>query len=447
MSTTRRQVLRGIGGALVPIPFLGSLQARGAPAPKTPHPLVILRQGNGVAQATPEREEPGDYPVEEDAFWPSAPGRLTALALMSDTGRSTSVLWKHADHLLMVKGCYSRFKAKAELHASGGNQLLTARPPGDPTHTIMTYARGESVDNFIARMQPEVNGGEPLTLITSRRGGMGEEILSYRGPGDLRAAEEDPWSVYRRLLGGGATPDQRHSVNDLVLEQLNGILHGGKVSEEDRLRLEQHADSVRDFELLCARLAPEQENAMEGLSGFGRLDDNRITMAKLHCDVIALALSCDMVRVATLQIGDRTDLTSYTVNGEKYRPFHSISHREQVGDRDKHIQIDRLILGVYNYLLDVLTDRGLLGNSTACYINELGEGVSHTYYNLPWILSGRGDGTLKPGGFYPVGKTDNSRMLNCLIAACGLRNPDGSYIDDFGDPRLEPGLIDQIIAV
>jgi hypothetical protein len=443
VAATRRQFLRGIGGALVPIPFLASLQARGASAPAAPHPLVIVRQANGVAQASWGRA--GEN-AETDAWWPSRPGRLTQAALLADSARSTSVLWKHAEHLLMVKGAFSAFPTRAELHASGGNQLLTAQVPGPPTHTIMTYGQGESVDNLVARMQPEVNGGEPLTLFTGRRAGMGEEVLSYRGKEDLRAAEDDPWSVYRRLLGGGVSRDLRRSVNDLVLEQLDGILKGGKVSAEDRLRLEQHTDSVRDFEVLCARLAPEQELAMEGLSGFGRLDDNRLITAKLHCDVIALALSCDLARAVTLQIGDRTDLTSYTVNGEKYRPFHSISHREQVGDRDKHIQIDRLLLGVFDYLLNVMTDRGLLDTSTVCYVSELGEGVAHTYYNLPWIIAGGGDGTLRTGLFLPIQDTTNNRMLNTLIASTGLRREDGGAIDDFGDPTLEPGLIDAMVG-
>ncbi|MCB9684837.1 MAG: DUF1552 domain-containing protein [Alphaproteobacteria bacterium] len=428
---------------MLPLPFLASLQARAAAQPTGPYPLVIMRTGNGVAQSNPGIA--GEN-VEPDYYWPSRDGYQTILGLRADEERSTSILWHHAEHLLFVKGVYSAFPTKAELHASGGNQLLTAREPGYPTHTIMTYATGESVDNFIARKQPEVNGGEPLTLYTGRRAGMGEEILSYRGPGDLRAAEDDPWSVYRRLTGTGASPELRRSVNDLVLDQLNALMNGGKLSEDDRLRLEQHTDSVRDFEVLCDRLTSEQEMTLEQMSGFGRLDDNRIACAKLHCDVLALAIACDLARVVTLQIGDRTDLTSYTVNGEKYRPFHSISHREQVGDNEKHREIDKLHLEVFDYLLDVLTERDVLNRTVACFVSELGDGVTHSYRNLPWIVAGIGDGTLRSGQKITLETPQtNNKFLNTLIAATGVRNADGSPVDDFGDPTLERGLIGEIV--
>jgi hypothetical protein len=441
-TTTRRQFLRGVGGVVLPLPFLPSVARATAVPSRDPHPLVVFRVANGVAQALNF-----DGVQESDKFWPSRAGALSTEGLGEDVGQSTSVLAPYASRLMMVNGAYAPFPPQAELHAAGGNQLLTAMPPGPPTHTVMTYAQGESIDNYVARMNPDVNRGEPLTLFTGRRSGFGSEILSYRGPNDLRSAEDDPWSVYVRLTGGEVSVGERRSVNDHVLEQLRALMSSSQLGEADRKRLEQHTESIWDFETLCGRLAAEAEVGMEELSGLSRLDDYRLTFARLHADVIALALSCDLARAATLQIGDRTDLTQYTIRGEKLATYHSISHRQAEDDAVRHAAIDRLHLEAFRYLLDQLASRDVLDRSVVCFVSELGHGVTHTYHRQPWVIAGRGDGTLRTGVYLELPEFTHNQLLNTLITATGLRTPEGGAITDFGDPSLEQTLCDAMVAV
>jgi len=33
-----------------------------------------------------------------------------------------------------------------------------------------------------------------------------------------------------------------------------------------------------------------------------------------------------------------------------------------------------------------------------------------------------------------------------MLNAVGVRKADGSYIDDFGDPSIEPGIIEEMLA-
>ena len=49
-----------------------------------------------------------------------------------------------------------------------------------------------------------------------------------------------------------------------------------------------HFDSIREFELLSASLSADEEQAMANLSGLGTLNDNRITVARMHMNLIAL---------------------------------------------------------------------------------------------------------------------------------------------------------------
>ena len=60
---------------------------------------------------------------------------------------------------------------------------------------------------------------------------------------------------------------------------------------------------------------------MANLSGLGTLNDNRLTVARMHMDLVALAFPCGYARAATLQIGDGNDGTEYTINGQRLPSF------------------------------------------------------------------------------------------------------------------------------
>lgn len=257
----------------------------------------------------------------------------------------------------------------------------------------MTYAMGESIDNWIAR-QSDVNGGEPLTLYAGRRDNYGEEVLSYRGPMQLRGADSDPWSVYQRMIGAGGGLELRGSVNDLVLDQLTALRTGGRISAEDIARLEQHTDNVS------------------------------LDVARLHCDLLALVLGCDQARAVTLQIGDWLDRCHYEVDGFTLPSYHELTHglaaEEDYGD----------------YMLD---------SAVAVFVSDVATGT-HRYDQIPWVIAGRGDGTLRNGEYVDAGDVTHDRLLATLLTAAGHRTDDGAPIEQFGDPSLASGLIDEMLA-
>jgi len=434
---SRRAFLLGAGGIMFPLPFLRSLRADAASEP--PHPLVVFRIANGVVQANG---------VEPERFWPADLGPLTRRALEAQPDRVLGELAPYAERLTLVQGTRFPFAAPAELHAGGGNQLLTASKPEPTSSSSYSLATGESIDNWVARRSP-INGGEPLTLFAGRRQGYGDEVLSYRGPRELRAAEDDPWHVYQRLLGGGGVPSFRTSVNDRVLDQLNHLLASPRLSAADRHKLELHADSMRDAELLCAQLSQEQEQRMLDVAGATHLDTTRLDVAELHCDLIALVLSCDQARAVTLQIGDRADTTRYEIDGLSYPNYHTLSHRTSEGTLgeafDLHTDINRRMLQLYRHLLDRLEEHGVLDDSVTAFVSDVATG-SHRYDNIPWVIAGRGDGSLKTGHHLDAGDVTHNKLLNTLLTAIGHRTAEDGPITDFGDGELEPGLIDGMLA-
>jgi hypothetical protein len=164
--------------------------------------------------------------------------------------------------------------------------------------------------------------------------------------------------------------------------------------------------------------------------------------------------------VATLQVGDGTDNTRYTVNGERVERFHWISHR-QTSDGNNgdpipnavewHTAIDRIRMETFKYLLDKwsgisLGNGTLLDNAFALWTSHVSIGPSHGANNLPIIVAGKAGGFLRTGQYIDAGNVNNNLLLNTLINANGVRKPDGSLVDDFGDPSLSGGVIDAMLA-
>jgi hypothetical protein len=439
---SRRAVLRA-GAAGLALPFLESVAHAGKLEPRY---AVFVREANGVSQAD------GDEP---DGFWPVSTGALTTAGLAAQTDRALSVLAPWADRLLPVRGLTYAFPDNGCGHSGGGNQCLTAAQVSEDPDGAASLSMGESIDSYIARQYPDKNGGEPLTLYTGPRAGYLEEVLSYRGPMDLRAAEDDPWNAYKRMVGmddGSFDPNadlRRQSVNDLILDQINSLMASPKLSSSDRVRLETHFDAVRDFEALSCTLADDEEQAMLLATGQGTLNDNRIQFAKWHMDLIALAFACDHVRAATLQIGDGNDGTEYTIDGQRLPSFHWISHRiysdSDEGDPiegawEMHNAIDRLFAELMDHLLTRLDEHGVLDRSVAVWCNDLGAGISHSYNNVPYILAGSAGGALRTGQFVDVGGVTNNRLFNTLATAVGIPTT------GFGDPSLTGGVLSELLA-
>lgn len=448
MKLSRRRFLQA-GSASLLLPLLES-DSKGSEDP--PVFTFFCRQGNGVTQA--------DSNGESEQFWPLIEGNLNSSILSAQPERVLSELAPWAEHLIACKGLSYGFPGNGCGHSGGGNQCLTAARVSEEPSGEHSLGMGESIDNFIARHFTN-NGGEPLTLYTGPRRGYLEEVLSYREAMQLRAAEDDPWIAYQRMLGvtdnsySELVFERRGSINDLVLDQINSLLTHPNLSASDRQKLDLHFESIRNFEQLAVGFSQDQEQAMASMSGLGTLNDNRITVAQMHMDLIALAFSADYARSATLQIGDGNDGTEYTVNGIKLPSYHWISHRiyadgsegeEIVGAAEMHNSIDRLFAQTFGHFLGRLEEYGILDQGISVWCNDLGSGVSHSYNNLPFVLAGSGNGYLQTGQFLDFGGQTHNKLFNTIINATGIRKDNGDLVDDFGDAELDGGSLSELLA-
>lgn len=456
----RRLFLRGAASALVSLPLLESFLPKQAEAQGAVHRFaVFMRQGNGVQQA---------YDQEPERFWPSQLGTLSTAGMKADGDRAVNVLADFASKLLLVRGTEMRALADAGCgHSQGGLLCLTAAR-ADGLNIEKALATGESIDNRIAR-ELMGQGMEPLTLRAGPRSSYLDDVLSYRTAGDRRVAESNPYNAYRALFGLPDVTDEeratrrRKSVNDLVRAEMNALLNNTRLSSQDKQRLMQHSQAVRDLEVgMQCHLPPEAFDPLSRVTTRqAESDTDVVTTARFQCQVIALAMACGRVNAATLQIGNGNDQTQYTVDGQKLERFHHISHRihsdgsegAAIVDADlKHHQVDKLFASIFKDLLTALnahtTQTGtLLDDGVAVWLNDLANGPPHSTRNMPYVCAGSCGNALKTGVYIDAGDMSrnqyvtHNKFLNTLGAAVGCKNNAGGPLDDFGDPALEKGRI------
>ena len=382
----------------------------------------------------------------------------------------------HAANLLFIKGLNFPMNGPTGCgHAQGSCQALTAAPSGGSGATA--YAGGVSTDMVISQAV-NAAGADPLTLYAgNRNNGYIAERISFKGAGagQVRSADDNPYTLYTKLVGltgsggGTGTTDplaaellaSRKSVNDLVRVELNGLLGSSKLSADDKLRLQQHFDAIRDGEVTmeamgeaCSQqgLATTQIEALESGLAFktnGMIED----VAKLHLELVALAFACNHNRVATLQHGDGTDQTKYAVpsNASLGWPFHHLSHRVQSDSTSgnnptaemAHAEIDVLRMQTLLHGLDQFKARGLFDKSFIMWTNHVADGPSHSFRNVPTIIAGDAGGYLKQGAFVDAGNTTNNKLFNTLIAAA-VRDKT-SFAMNFGQGSGS-GALDAIVA-
>ena len=460
-SMNRRAFLRAAGTAGLALPFLEGMPERSAFAQsESPKFALFIATSCGVVQK---------FGSEPEKFWPTEFGPLTKESMEADSDeRCTGLLSDHAERLLIVKGIKYPGGLSGCGHAQGLVQCLTARAStGSGNRATST---GPSVDTVLAdALNPD--GVSPLTLYAGLKSGYIDEKLSFSSAGQVRAAEGNPYNVYQRLTGlvdSGGTPspmadllvERRKSVNDLIREELNSLGNNPRLSQADRDRLDQHFTTIRDVETTMGQMGVSCSDALIDMSALQAMNTGNAfrqngtieEVAKLQMELAALAFSCNATRVATLQVGDGTDATRYTLDGVTVERFHWISHRvESDGTSgaaipqavEWHTAIDRIRMGTLKHLIDKwsqydVVGGNLLDNGFAYWTSHIAQGPTHSFNNLPIIIAGNAGGYLKTGQYIDGENSSNAKVMNTLMTAMGVPTT------DFGEGGT--GVIDAMVA-
>ena len=424
---SRRTVLRG-AGALVALPFLQAMQARAQSAP--PVRLVTVFTANGTVY---DRWLP----------LPTATGfTLSPILAPLAAYQARLLVPAHLDLASCATGL-------GDGHQRGIGQLWTgtALQPGTLFGRV-DWAGGPSFDQLVADRLGTTTALRSLELGVQVPGARIYDRMIYRAAGQPVPPELDPRAVFDRLFGADTDPlaaarrrAHRHSVLDAVLDEYRAL--SPRLPAADQRKLDEHATTIRELERRleavsqpapsCARPAPPAPPALAAGASYPEL-------GRLMMDLLALALTCDLTRVASLQWSSAASPVVFTWLGQTV-DHHELSHRADT-DTDAHDML-AAIHTWYSQQLATLLDRlaavdeggrSLLDDTVVVWGNELGKGNAHNFTSAPFVVAG-GGGRVRTGQLLETNHAPHNALLLGVMRALGL--PDES----FGDPAFCPGVL------
>jgi hypothetical protein len=447
---SRRAVLRGAGGIAVPLPFLALMRpsaARAATAGSPKRFVVFCTHGGTVP-----------------AKW-SPTGTETNFKLSP----ILAPLAPHQAEIAVLQGIsmLTFRKPPGPQHFQGPAHLLTGRAllEGDENKSLQGgkvvgagFASGISVDQQIARQAAFVGSTPFRSLQVGGRARTGvSSVLSYAGPNQPLTAENSPYKVFGRIFKDPVTADpttsaqlaaESKSILDLVKSDFERLRQ--RIGHDDRTRLEQHLETVRNIEgRLTAPAAGPTCRAPDLGAPLPLEVANLPKLVRLQMDLVAMALACDRTRIVTFMLsgtGGGYNEYPYTWLGQT-KAHHQLSH-EPDGSPGQEAFVKDLVWDAeqFAYLVGRLKslqeESGtVLDSSLLLWGNELGRGNNHSGNNIPFVLAGRCGGRLRTNRYlkFPAGTSHND-LLIALLNAMDIP------AKTFGDPDFVTGPLPGIFA-
>jgi hypothetical protein len=435
----RRIFLRGLGGAIVAAPFLGSVaeraaKAQGVPAAGPPKRLILMFTHYGC--------------ITTRFFPKKVTGPLTADDLK---GTTLEALSGHIDKLLLPRGIRAMNEWTAGLSRGQGNDphtqvagsILTCQPvtPNsdnpfsfDASTKTKAVPMGPSLDHVIAQQLSAK--GTPLYMRVGNGGETPMSAISYSAAKTNFPGLGQPSQIYSSLTGlfmDGAPMSadtyaaaRGKSIVDLIKDDLE-TLQRFDMSKADKDKLEawkallsqtgQVVASAQCNADIAAQLGASQDiiNKVK-LGGVGKdvittMVTDTLDTADIYSNLAVLAAVCNANAVSVLKYPGNYTFSGLGLTGES----HGLSHR--IGDPgmqgtcvngviDMLLKIDGYYAKKFAHLVDTLNsisegDGKLLDNTAAVWIQEMSDGNAHNLNNMPIVHAG------SCGGYFKTGVTVN----------------------------------------
>jgi hypothetical protein len=255
--------------------------------------------------------------------------------------------------------------------------------------------------------------------------------------------EPNPRAVFERLFGAGAPGERRanlqlrqqqqRSVLDFVLDDARDIQQ--RMSNRDRLRMDEYLTSVREIERRIAateamnRQTPDPDTATPA----GIPADFQEYM-RLQYSMMVLAFQTDSTRICTFLLvhdGDNRPFPQMGISEGHHYLTHHQNNAEKIA---KVAQIEQWYMEQFAWFLqemDRVQDvdgKTLLDNSMLVIGCANADGNRHTHANLPIVLAGGGGGTLTPGRYVRFSSQPMSNLFLGMLDRMGVRG-----VERFGD--------------
>ncbi|HKO92014.1 MAG TPA: DUF1552 domain-containing protein [Polyangiaceae bacterium] len=484
-SVSRRRFLRGLGGVAVGLPFLEALAPRSAQAQTA---AAIQRFGVFM----------GCNGVDMGRWFPN--GAYGALTDQHLVGTANEALIPFRSKLLFPRGVHMAPRAGGRDPGGGDDhgRCMAHKLTAFPAATETGLAQGPSIDYVLSQaINPGPAGArrQPLNLWVGRPGNTaGYDYISYRAAGQAIQAVNNPWDAYATLMSlNTVTGDsdeararilqKRQSVLDLVQTQFDRLKRL-PLSTNDRQKLDMHFTAVREVEVTVsatglACLDPDiqtRATPYQGNLGLAVDEAQYPTVADVQVDIFALALACDMTRVATLHFDRGSGGPTFKWDGMNHEyNHHKLSHGKVrddcfgdseangcsnvAGFIDMIHDIDRWHQRKFARLLEKLNSyveadgRTVLDNSAILYTNEMSDGKLHSFMDLPLIIAGSAGGRFRQNLYFPLGpegqvdtSAPHNRLLNTIVNVMGIQSDWFGLPEGMGGATMQGGIYEQLLV-
>ncbi len=436
----RRTCLKGLGVSLA-LPMMeamGWADTSKGKAYKPPVRLGFMYMPHGVIM---------------NQFWPA-----DAESFLTAPPRVLEPLRPVLDQCLMIKGIsgvpISPFNGAP--HALELSTWLTAMLPAADRRAEISI--GISADQIAANHVGAFTALPSLELATmpqthkENQEGLNEGYYShcsYRSPTQAVPAEVNPRNVLYRLFQKqeqdsgpvrGSAP-----VNKLDQRLLDIVLGGARdlrrtLPTSDQQKLDEYLDSVRSVERRIAAIEFRQKEAALEKAGLGSSKryasdsppieikipegEKRSEYMQVMCDLNILAFQTDTTRVSTY-IGSTPNGVSYPELGFNDQHHSQTHHNNDPVMVTKVAKITEFNIEQFAYMvkkMHSLSEAGgtLLDNCIMMWGSGLEDGNKHTRENLPFIIAGKGGGSIKTGRFLADTKGNQGDVLTTLLTCAGI---------------------------
>ncbi|MDA0204233.1 MAG: DUF1552 domain-containing protein [Acidobacteria bacterium] len=434
----RRTYLRGVGAALA-LPLLDAMGWADTVEGKTYKPPVrlgFMYMPHGVIM---------------EQFWPA-----NAESFLSAPPPAIRSLRPVLDQCLMMKGISGVpiDPYNGAPHALELSTWLTATLPDPAKRNEISIAI--SADQVAANYVGAFTTLPSLELATmpqtwkENQEGLNEAYYShcsFRSPTQAVPAEVKPRNVLNRLFNTeqGAAGGMSAGMNPLDRSMLDVVLGGarnlrGSLSARDQHKLDEYLDSVRSVERRIAAIELRQKEAALEKAGVGSSKRNssdsppieikipegekRSEYMQVMCDLNVLAFQTDTTRVSTY-IGSTPNGVSYPELGFNDQHHSQTHHNYEPEKLAKVAAITAFNIEQFAYMVTKMHnlregDGTLLDNCIMMWGSGLEDGNIHERKNLPFILAGKGGGSIKTGRFLPGTSGNQGDLLSTLLTCAGI---------------------------
>jgi hypothetical protein len=488
----RRRFLKAAGATALTAPFLRMLPSY-AQASGPPTYLVLLFTPNGCVRPLWGATDGSGKDVV-----PPMPGNAPIITSGYKFRSTLAPLAPVQSSVIVLDGLNN--KAAQGSHEAGMASLWTGlTSSGAP-------ATGPSIDQVITGM---LNAGRPFPSIELMVRGVDDfkdrEVktrMIYNAAGTYIDPHDDPVearSTIFPMMTAGTGPDKKTFIRQKLFAQMDSELAtlGPRLCNQDKARLDALRTSWQalDTQIAAAATAAAKcTTPAAAPAGYVAPSPDFPTTAKLQMDILAMALACDLTRVASLQFSTSTsNLTHTWISGSsQMKTHHNYSHdgpgslyqiapctmynnmgqcavtpniysannQSMYQNFPQQQAIDLFYAQQVAYLAQKLAGLPGVGGGTLldqtviCWGNELDMGAAHNHDDTPFVLIGGANGKLKTGRMVSFAldvldgdmnvRASKDRSHNDLLMT--LAKVMGVNLSTFGDKQYCTGPIAEILS-